>query len=79
MDTGRIANLSRDYHHSDFKNVNTLELNSNISNTISTRTITYDYKDEGAQTKEVNLVRRRTRMLYSSFGLEYIVLHLLVV
>ena len=79
MDPGRIANLSRDYHHSDFKNVNTLELNSNISNTISTRTITYDYNDEGAQTKEVNLVRRRTRMLYSSFGLEYIVLHLLVV
>ena len=64
--------LSRDYHHGDFKNVNTLELNSNILNIIPTRTITYDYNDEGAQTKEVNLARRRKRMLYSSFGLGYI-------
>ena len=61
--------MSRDYNHGE----------SNILNMISTRAITYDYNDEGAQTKEVNLVRRRTRMLYSSFGLEYIVLHLLVV
>ena len=61
--------LSRDYNHGD----------SNILNIISTRTITYDYNDEGARTKEVNLVRRRTRMLYSSFGSEYVALHLLVV
>ena len=39
---------------------------TNILNIISTRTITYDYNDKGARTKEVNLVRRRTRM-YSSF------------
>ena len=63
------SRLSRDYNHGD----------SNILNIISTRTITYDYNDEGARTKEVNLVRRRTRMLYSSFGSEYIALHLLVV
>ena len=50
--------VSRDYHHGDFKNVNTLELNPNILNIIPTRTITYDYNDEGARTKEVNLARR---------------------
>ena len=64
--------VSRDYDHSDFKNVNTLELNSNTLNIIPTRTITYDYDDEGARTKQVNLARRRTRMLYSWFGLGYI-------
>ena len=60
------------YHHGDLKTVNTLELNSNILNITSTRTVTYDYNDQGARTKEVNLARRRTRMLYSSFGLGYI-------
>ena len=64
--------VSWDYYHGDFKNVNTLELNSNILNIIPTRTITYDYNGEGARTKKVNLARRRTRMLYSSFGLRYI-------
>ena len=54
--------LSRNFNHGD----------SNILNIISTRTITYDYNDEGARTKEINLARMRTRMLYSSFGLGYI-------
>ena len=36
------------------------------------RTITYDYNDEGVRTREIDLTRRRTRMLYSSFGLVYI-------
>ena len=68
----REMRLSRDYHHGDIKNVNALELNSNILNIIPTRTITYDYDDEGARTKEVKLAGRRTRMLNSSIGLGYI-------
>ena len=40
-------------------NVNTLELND-------------DCNDEEARTREIDLARRRTRMLYSSFGLGYI-------
>ena len=50
--------------HGIIRNVNTLELNSNILSITPTRTITYDYNDKGTQTREVGLTRRRTRMLF---------------
>ena len=49
------------------RKVNTLELNPNVLSitlfNIKTRIITYDYNNEGARTREVDLARRRTIML----------------
>ena len=72
LNTSRCEeHVSRDY----LRNVNTLELNSNILSItplIPTRTLTYDYNNEGTQTREVDLVRRRTGMLFIHLGLGYI-------
>ena len=49
----------RNFNTLEFRYSNILSVTPLISNTI-----TYDYNNEGAQTKDVDLARRRAKMLF---------------